>query len=68
MSLSVTSQETECPRAWLSESTPGIKIGLVPGECTSVGVEESRDEGNALEDRYVEAVKYFSLHEHIRKE
>lgn len=57
-----TTQETGWPRAWFNESIPGSKIGYEEGEDMSVGLGDSRVEGNALEDRYVDAVRYLSLH------
>ena len=48
-----TTQETGCPRAWFNASTPGKRIGEVDGEDCNVGFFESREEGNAREDKCV---------------
>jgi hypothetical protein len=56
-----TTQDTGWPRAWLSASTPGMSTGCESGRWTRVGEGERRVEGNAREDRYVEAVRKRSL-------
>jgi hypothetical protein len=45
----------------LRRSTPGISTGYVDGVDTSEGSAERIEDGNAREERWVEAVKYISL-------
>ena len=56
----LTTQETGCARAWLSESTPGSSMGYDVGVDIKEGVSDNRVDGNALEERCVDAVRYFS--------
>ena len=56
-----TAHETGCARAWFSASIPGSKTGCEVGVVTREGSDERRVEGNARDERYVDAVRYRSL-------
>jgi hypothetical protein len=53
--------ETGWALLWFRESTPGSRIGSVEGVTTNVGSEDKIEDGNALEDMYIAAVRYLSL-------
>jgi len=56
-----TDQVTGWARLWLSESTPGIRIGFVSSAASSVGFSDRRDDGKAREEMCVAAARYRSL-------